>query len=311
MNDLERYGSDAALVGQWQRSIAEVVATDEMAANTARTYQIGLGHYLTWCMEQGWSEATSVRSVRAWVAALREAGRAPATINVWLAGVRHFMRWLVEQEIIEADPTASVKRPAGKRKIGHKRDVLTDDEVRRLLRAPDASTMVGLRDSAILHLLAYQALRLVEVQRADLVHLRTAQNRLVLDVHGKGRVEADEFVVLAKDAVVDAVYAWLNVRGKEPGPLFYSLSNRTHGQRLSARSLQQIVSGYFADAGVLGERKTAHSLRHTAITNARRHGAPLRKVQIWARHASIETTMIYDHELERLESPAEEFVSYG
>ena len=56
------------------------------------------------------------------------------------------------------------------------------------------------------------------------------------------------------------------------------------------------------------QQKTNHSLRHTAITNAVLHDAPLHKVKCMARHASIETTMIYYHEVDRLEDRAEGYI---
>ncbi len=74
--------------------------------------------------------------------------------------------------------------------------------------------------------------------------------------------------------------------------------------------MRQIVKHYYKLAGVRGERKTTHSLRHTAISSAVRHGAPVQKVRAMARHANIETTMIYYHEIDRIENPAEAFISY-
>ena len=93
-------------------------------------------------------------------------------------------------------------------------------------------------------------------------------------------------------------------------PLFVSLSNRTRGQRLSTRGIRQVVARRFQEAGVVGERKSAHSLRHSAITSAIRHGAEPIQVQAMARHSSFDTTLGYYHEVARTEEPAEDFVSY-
>mgnify|MGYP001594548589 CR=1 FL=1 len=56
---------------------------------------------------------------------------------------------------------------------------------------------------------------------------------------------------------------------------------------------------------------TPHSLRHTAITKAVKRGAPVQKGQAMARHANISTTMIYYHETDRVENPAEEYIQYN
>jgi len=94
------------------------------------------------------------------------------------------------------------------------------------------------------------------------------------------------------------------------GALFTSLSNRGRDERLSLRAIRGIVKAAYKAAGVVGKNKTTHSLRHTAITTAVKRGAPVQKVQAMARHANISTTMIYYHETDRVENPAEEFIQY-
>ncbi len=74
-------------------------------------------------------------------------------------------------------------------------------------------------------------------------------------------------------------------------------------------ALRDIVKKYFRMAGVHGN-KTPHSLRHTAITSAIRHGAPAEKVRGTSRHASLDTLMIYYHESDRVDNPAEQYISY-
>lgn len=297
------------LVDGWLQHLAQLVAAAELAPATATTYRTGLNKYLAWCADAGLQPHEQATALT-WVAALRSDGAKPASVNTWLAGVRAFWRWLVETGVADSSPLARLR---GQRRNGtsqrHSRAALTADEVRRLLAAPDAS-MRGLRDRAMIHLLAYNALRKVELCRADLSHLRTASNRLVLDVHGKGRRSADDFVVVAHPDAVAAVYDWVAVRGLEPGALFWSLSRATWHQPLAQRSIAAIVKTYYAQVGIFDPAKTVHSLRHTAITNAIAHGAPPHKVQSMARHANLATTMIYYHEFDRLSQPAEEFVSY-
>ena len=179
-----------------------------------------------------------------------------------------------------------------------------------MLNAPDASTPAGARDRALLALMAYCAARSVELHRADLADVRTVSGKLVLQVRGKGRDEKDETLVIAHPDAEGAVRDWLGKRGEKSGPLFVSLSHRSSGERLGLRAIRGIVKAHYKAAGVRGDRKTTHSLRHTAITNAVKHGAPVPKVQAMARHADISTTMIYYHETDRIENPAEGFNTY-
>jgi site-specific recombinase XerD len=156
--------------------------------------------------------------------------------------------------------------------------------------------------------LLYTAARGIKLHRADMEDLKTMDGALVLQVQGKGHAEKDDVLILTSDAE-SALRDWLAFRGRELGPLFISHSNRTTGGRLSRRSIREIVKRHFDTAGIHGN-KTTHSLRHTAITNANRHNAPLQKVKGMSRHASPDTLMIYYHEVDRLIDPAEQYIHY-
>jgi integrase/recombinase XerD len=217
----------------------------------------------------------------------------------------------VSEGRLPADPTSGIKNRRGKGKgKRHTRQALTDNEVRRILDGPKTETPGGKRDLAMICLMAYCGARTVEVHNANTEDLDTDQGRLVLRVLGKGRDEKDEVVVLWHPEAEGAVRNWLAARGKQPGPLFTSLSPRSIDERLSLSAIREIVMHYFELAGVSGGRKSTHSLRHTAATNAVRHGAPVTKVQTMMRHADLATTMVYVHETDRVANPGEAFVDY-
>ncbi len=299
-----------ALLREWTAHLALQVASGEISNATRQAYQRGWDKFWEWLQEQQ-SSQVDANLIRRWTAELRLAGIKPNSINVWLAGVRAFFAWAVSARRLALNPAAGVRgaRRKGTSK-GHLRQSLTDAEVRRVLAVPDRDTPQGQRDYALLALKAYTGARDIELQRADLEDLRTRAGRLVLYVQGKGREEKDEFIVIAHPAAEEALYAWLAARGERPGALFISLSNHAKGQRLTLRSIRRIVKHAYRLAGVRGAGKTSHSLRHSAISSAIRHGAPLPKVQSMARHASLNTTMIYYHELDRVEDPAEGYVRY-
>jgi site-specific recombinase XerD len=130
----------------------------------------------------------------------------------------------------------------------------------------------------------------------------------VLYVQGKGHAESDDFVVINEQAE-SALAPWLSVRGEKSGPLFTSLSNRSKDSRLSLRAIRGLVKEYFRLAGVTGN-KTTHSLRHTAITKALRSGLSPVRVMSMSRHNDINTLMIYAHDVDRMDDPAENHISY-
>ena len=307
-NEITPAPSLGSLLDAFSQALTLRVQAGEVANNTATAYLRGAGKFIAWLEVQA-VRAVEADTIRAWKVELVQAGYKPSTINAWLAGVKALFAWATERGKLTYNPAALIKGASRKgAKKAHKREALTTTEVRRVLGTPDTTTQ-GLRDRAIVALMAYTGVRSVEVHRANLQDLRTQGGRLVLYVQGKGHTEADDFVVIANAELEAALRSWLAVRGKQPGALFYSLSHRSQGERLSLRALRFIVMGLFGKAGVIGN-KTTHSLRHTAITTAIQAGAPLQKVMSMSRHANIDTLMIYAHEIDRLEQPAEELITY-
>lgn len=304
----------AELVGDWQRHLALRVDAGELSAATLAAYKRGFARFLTF-LETSAAPIGQVDAdtLREWRKAERKAGHKPTSINAWFAATKSFYGWAVAAGRILADPTQGIKSEKREGTKGkHLRDSLTSAEVRRVLAMPDPTTPAGIRDLALIALLAYTGARTIEAHRADLADLKTRDGKLTLNVHGKGRDGKDEFVVLAHPAAERALYNWLAIRGNAPGALFVALGNRkSEDGRLSLRALRRLVKHYFGLAGIFDEAKTTHSLRHSAITTAIKRGAKPTQVQAMARHSNIETTLRYFHEQERLSNPAEAFVDYG
>lgn len=297
-----------SMLAPWAEHLALRVQAGELSADTTRLYVRGAEKFLDWSsslIQPGKGDV-----ILQWKAALLSDGIKVASVNVWLAGVRSFFGWLAEQGQIQFDPTQSIKGASRKNSRAHVRQALTDTEALRLLSQPDRSKVGGIRDYAILALMLYTAVRGIEVWRADYEDLRTVQDKLTLNVQGKGHIEKDALVVLPRPAE-DALRDWLTFRGDKPGALFTSMSNRSMDERLSRRALRALVKGHMRRAGIVGKEKTTHSLRHTAISSAIRHGAPAEKVRGMSRHASLDTLMIYYHEADRIADPAEERIQYG
>lgn len=232
------------------------------------------------------------------------------TVNLSLTAVRCFYRYLVESGAIPYSPAGDVRGIKRSKSKRHKRSSLTRQEVLAVLDACDES-VEGIRDKAIIMLMAYCALRIVEVSRADLKGLRTEADRMILDVQGKGRREADEIVVIPLDQEA-VIRSWIIERkklGNNPA-LFVSLSKQNKGERLSTRAVRDAVMRRFHKAGVINDDKTTHSLRHTAITNLIKMGGTAMQAQALGRHESFDTTLGYIHEVNRLDNPPEDLIKY-
>jgi len=300
-----------ALVDDWLEYEALV---NGASTNTITAYRRGLTAFTTWLDATGVALGdVTPMDVETFKGDLL-ARYAPGTVNLRLTAVRSFYRYVVTLGRLAVNPAREVKGAKRSNSKVHKRDALTGSEVRGVLDAPDTGTLAGVRDKAIVALMAFCGLRSVEIHRADIGDLRTRGDRLTLDVQGKGRKEKDEYVVIPMRAE-GTIRAWLRHRltFKNAGAndaLFISLSNRRKCERLTLRGIRWIVKQHYGAAGVVGAKKSTHSLRHSAITNAIRKGATPMQVQSMARHASYDTTLGYFHEVSRLDDPAEDLISY-
>lgn len=187
------------------------------------------------------------------------------------------------------------------------KDSLTIDQVKGIYSNIDTTTLEGARANAIFRLLVGTGLRECEIVRADVKDLSVKGNKNVLYVKGKGESDKSKFVIIYP-SVMQALQDYFIARGnvKPNEPLFTSNSDRNNGQRLTTRTIQRIVKGLYADNGIVSDRVTTHSTRHTAITLAILNGASVQQAQAMARHKDVNTTMIYFHNLNRLEDNAEE-----
>jgi len=234
------------------------------------------------------------------------------SVNGYLTAVRKLYTWLEAQKLYPnvARDIKGLKRPKG-----HAKDTLSERQLQEALAMIDRSSLEGKRDYAIFNLMARTGLRDVEVSRARIEDIRRVDGQPVLYIQGKGRDEADEFVLLLPEAL-QPIRDWLQARAKAMGkaqdeePLFCSLSLRNYGQELSTRSISRLIKEAMRAIGLDDKRLTAHSLRHTAITLAVKGGASLHQAQAMARHSSPSTTMIYFHNLARISQGAERCISF-
>ena len=267
-----------------------------------------------------------------------------ATVKTYMACVKKFVSWLEENEInnVEYDTIVIYKRHLGetmkakainthltaikdlfkflerkgvknvaknvkKEKVSNDfvRDSLTTEQVQTILNSIDTSTEQGARAYAMFRLMVQTGLRECEIVRADISDIKTKGNNTVLYIQGKGENTKNNYVVLYP-SVINALQNYFIKRNAKAGePLFISTSNHNANGRLTTRTVQRIVKGLYADNGIVSENITTHSTRHTAVTLSILNGADITQAQAMARHKNINTTMIYFHNLNRLEDNAE------
>ena len=186
------------------------------------------------------------------------------------------------------------------------KDSLTTEQVKDILNNININTLEGARANALFRLLIGTGLRECEVVRADVNDLTTKGNTNILKIQGKGETDKNNFVII-QPSVMRALQHYFKLRGNVKGnePLFISNSDRNNGQRVTTRTIQRIVKALYKENGIVSESITTHSTRHTAITLSILNGANVQQAQAMTRHKDINTTMIYFHNINRLEENAE------
>ncbi|HET8690309.1 MAG TPA: site-specific tyrosine recombinase/integron integrase [Candidatus Saccharimonadales bacterium] len=238
--------------------------------------------------------AELVRKWRLWLNRYRnedgqELGR--LTQSYHLIALRSFLTYLSKRDIKSLTPE-KVELPKAKRK---QVSFLTQDETLRLLEAVDTSSPQGLRDRAIIELLFSSGLRVSELVGLDIGHVNLKRQEFT--VRGKG--DKDRPVFLSPEAT-EWLDLYLKSRQDNFKPLFirYAGANTNESGdeavRLTARSVQRIVSRYASLAGIT-KHVSPHTLRHSFATDLLMNGADLRSVQSMLGHANIATTQVYTH----------------
>lgn len=268
---------------------------------TKETYVKGVKVFLQWCEKNNVSEITHATLIQ-YKEDLMENKKA-STISMYMTALKKLYKYLETKGI--KNIASDLK--GAKQKRNYSKDPLTLDQAKELLKSIDRTTNEGKRNYALIHLLLTTGLRTIEIERANVEDIRNVANNSVLYVMGKGRDTKDEYVKLTYETL-KAINEYLATRkikdNKEP--LFISYSDRTNGQRLKTRSIRDIIKKAYRNIGINSDKITTHSLRHTAITLSLIGGTPLQEVQQMARHSNINTTMIYAHNLKRIESNAEQ-----
>jgi hypothetical protein len=170
------------------------------------------------------------------------------------------------------------------------------DEVLRMIEQIPTDTESGLRDRAIVELLFSSGLRVSELVNLNRDHINLTRREFM--VRGKG--QKDRPVFISKGAA-EHVSTYLNSRTDSLPALFLSCSKRTitpstsgDYRRLSARSIQRMVSQYARLAGIT-KHVSPHTMRHSFATDLLMNGADLRSVQSMLGHSNISTTQVYTH----------------
>lgn len=297
VSDIVDTSNEDDIIKRWLDSL-------DVLEDTKETYKAHLLDFIKWINANGIQRATKVDILKYKQELINRYSN--STVCLKISSLKSFYGFLNEQGMAN-DITKNIK--GAKISKGFKRDIFTLEQIQEIMNTIDKTTLVGVRDYAMINLLLRTGLRSCELNRANIEDIRNKDGEMVLYIQGKGRTDKDEFVVLTP-SMMEILNEYLNMREQkqhiiDTAPLFISLSDRNFGDRLSLFSIRWLVKNILRDAGIDSKRLTTHSTRHTAITLSLLSGADLLEVKAMARHTSVDTTLLYAHNVKRLANAPE------
>jgi integrase/recombinase XerD len=257
---------------------------------TKTLYAKALDHFFDWRLENG-SPAFNRAAMQAHRTWLESQDYAPSSINQRLAALRKLAREAAANGWLDAETAAGIDQVPGVKQQGTRTgNWLTKQQAAELLHAPDARTLKGVRDRAILAVLIGCALRRSELVALNMEHVQQRDGRWVLvDLRGKhGRIRSVPMPAWVKQALD----RWIDAADVIEGRLFRALNR--HGMlmrdTLSTQAVLDVVKEYSAPLGI---RVRPHDLRRTCAKLCRSAGGDLEQIQLLLGHASIQTTERY------------------
>jgi len=261
-----------------------------LSQHTITAYAADLNKFLCFLEEKKIKSMLDVqpKDVDSFMYWLDENGLSPRSRARTLAAIKTFYRFLVFTKRLSTNPAILTTSPRFAKKLPQ---VLSLEEVERLLKQPDLTTPKGLRDKAMLELLYATGLRVSELVKLELNQLNLETGYLI--VRGKGAKE--RLIPIGKTAI-GALNVYLQ-RGRPlllHSPLNPYLFIGYKGKPLTRQGFWEIIKRYILKAGIK-KSISPHTLRHSFATHLLERGADLRSVQVMLGHASITTTEIYTH----------------
>jgi site-specific recombinase XerD len=264
--------------------------------NTRAAYSRAAGAFLRWCEGQGITGLTEVLPVHV-AAYVEQLARemSPPTVKQHLACIRMLFDWLVTGQVVPSNPAHSVRGPRFSVSKGVT-PVLSSEEATALLQGMDVSSVVGLRDRALIAVMTYSFARVGAVVRLAVEDYFPQKKRWWLRLREKNGKLNEMPCHHRLEAYLDAYIDAAAIAGDRKGPVFRSAIGKTKklsGASMSRSDVWAMIRRRASDAGIetpIG----CHTFRATGITDYLSNGGRIEVAQKMAGHSNAKTTGLYD-----------------
>ena len=229
------------------------------------------------------------RELRAFLAGEVGRGLSSRSMMRRVAALRAFFTFLRVRKLVDVDPTRQLAQRVSRRSVP---TIVSEERLKEMMDLPDAGSLSGLRDRAVLEFLYGAGVRLRELVALNVGDFLPVGDRVV--VRGKGnKARVVPFGGRARDAML-AYWRERFAAGDLSAHAREAAFSGRPAARISARTVQRIVGRYLRRVASVS-KASPHALRHAFATHMLDHGADLRTVQELLGHASLSTTQIYTH----------------
>lgn len=270
-----------------QRFISYLHNIKKTSANTEQSYKRDLKKVYLYFNEKGLTDVTRIASedLSSYVLYLEKKKFANATVSRNVASIKAFFHYLYNEGITKKDVSLSLKAPKIEKKIP---DILSMEDVIRLLEQPRSATPKEIRDKAMLELLYATGIRVTELITLQISNVNLQVGFILCSDAHKERVIP--FGNAAKEALINYIEnaREIMVEDKTSDILFANCS----GKPMSRQGFWKLIKHYAKKADITTDI-TPHTLRHSFAAHLVENGADLRSVQEMLGHSDISTTQIY------------------
>ena len=260
-----------------------------LTKNTIESYQIDLLKFECWLSTKGVKRLIDAQRshIQDYIGYQLESGRSPRSSSRFLSCVRGFYRSLLRSGDLEIDPTANIDSPKTGRPLPK---VISEEQVEKLLSAPNLDDTLHFRDRTMLELLYACGLRVSELTNLELGEIN--MNQGVVRVLGKGNKER---LVPIGEVALDWLSRYFKesreeiIQGAQCDIVFPTRS----GRKMTRQAFWHRIKLHGKKAGL--PSLSPHVVRHAFATHLLNHGADLRVLQMLLGHSDLTTTQIYTH----------------
>jgi site-specific recombinase XerD len=278
------------------RRFLEYFAAQLRNRNTRMAYYRAVCHFFGWVEQHEIGELADIEPIHvaAYIEVLQATAAKP-TVKQHLAAIRKLFDWLIIGQVLAVNPAHAVRGPKHVVRRG-KTPVLTEDQARRLLDSIDASTLVGLRDRALISVMIYSFARIGAVVAMKVEDYYPGGKRWWVRLHEKGGKRHEMPAHHKLEAFIDEYLAAAGIRDDGKTPLFRSAIGKTGvltDKPMNRVDAYRMIRRRTAEAG-FKVKLGCHVFRATGITAYLEAGGTLENAQAMAAHESPRTTKLYD-----------------